>query len=69
MAKITIGLDIAKNIFHMVFISSSGKVLKRAKRKRKELLNYLANTESSLIVMEACGSSHYWAREFKMVMA
>ena len=65
MAKVTIGIDIAKNIFHMVFINASGKVLKRAKRKRKELLSFIANTESSLIVMEACGSTYYWAREFK----
>ena len=53
MAKVTIGIDIAKNIFHLVFINASGKVLKRAKRKRKDLFNFLANKEPALIVMEA----------------
>ncbi|RJY06484.1 IS110 family transposase [Parashewanella spongiae] len=64
MAKITIGIDIAKNIFHLVFINASGKVIKRVKRKPQELLKFIVNTEPSIIVMEACGSTYHWAREF-----
>ena len=59
-----IGLDLAKNIFHLFSFNAEGKPLKK-KVKRTELLAYIANTPVSLIGMEACGGSHYWAREFK----
>lgn len=58
-----VGLDIAKNIFHLYSQSANGKVIKK-KLKRSELLAYVANLPVSLIGIEACGGSHYWAREF-----
>ncbi|KJV06539.1 hypothetical protein VZ94_10580 [Methylocucumis oryzae] len=57
----TIGIDIAKNIFHLVIQESDGSLTKK-KLKRKELLNFIANTPRSLIGLEACGGAHYWAR-------
>lgn len=59
-----VGLDIAKNIFHLYSLTAEGKPMKK-KLKRHELLSYIANMPVSLIGMEACGGSHYWAREFK----
>jgi transposase len=57
-----IGLDIAKNIFHMYSIDLDGKGIKR-KLKRAELLSFFANYQPSLIGIEACGGAHHWARE------
>jgi transposase len=57
-----IGLDIAKNVFHLYTIGSDGKTCKR-KLKRAELLAFFANYPVSLIGIEACGGSHHWARE------
>ena len=57
-----IGLDIAKNIFHLYTIGTDGKTFKR-KLKRSELLSFFANYPVSLIGIEACGGSHHWARE------
>jgi transposase len=59
-----VGLDLAKNIFHLFSLNAEGKPMKR-KLKRNELLPYIANLPVSLIGMEACGGSHHWAREFK----
>ena len=59
-----VGLDLAKNIFHLFSLDSDGKPIKK-KLKRPALLAYIANLPVSLIGMEACGGSHYWAREFK----
>ena len=59
-----VGLDLAKNIFHLFSLNAEGKPIKK-KVKRNELLAYIANLPISLIGMEACGGSHYWAREFK----
>jgi transposase len=58
-----LGIDLAKNIFHLFTLSTDGKALKK-KVKRADLLPYIANLSPSLIGMEACGGSHYWAREF-----
>lgn len=57
-----IGLDIAKNIFHIYTLGAEGKVLKK-KLKRAEVLIFFANYTASLIGIEACGGAHHWARE------
>jgi len=62
MSTITIGLDIAKSVFHLVWMSATGKVLKRKMLPRKKVAEYFANIEASTVVMEACGSTHYWSR-------
>ena len=62
MSKITIGLDIAKNVFHLVHKSASGKVLKKQKLPRRKVAEYFANTPEATVIMEACGSTHYWSR-------
>ena len=60
-----IGLDIAKQIFHLVALDSLGnKVLKKTLRRTK-LLIYFANFTPCVIGMEGCASSHHWAREFR----
>jgi len=58
-----VGLDIAKNVFHL-YSQSAGGNLQKKKLKRNELLAFCANLLTSLIGIEACGGSHYWAREF-----
>jgi transposase len=57
-----IGLDIAKNIFHTFTMNSEVKSVKK-KLRRKEVLAHFAVQEPSVIGIEACGGSHYWARE------
>lgn len=57
-----IGLDIAKHVFYLYTIQADGKTFKKM-LKRQEVLVFFANYPSSLIGIEACGSSHYWERE------
>jgi transposase len=61
---IVVGIDLAKNIFQLHGTDSVGKVLFKKKVRRNQLLNTVANLPQALIGMEACASSHYWAREF-----
>ena len=63
MNKITVGLDIAKTVFHLVFMNASGRVLKKKKLKRHQVIQYFAQIEPAIVVMESCGSCHYWCRE------
>ena len=59
----TIGLDLAKNVFHVVCCDKNGKIVKKKMLKRSQMLSYFANLPACLVGMEACGSAHHWARE------
>jgi len=61
----TIGLDLAKNVFHLVGLNQAGKQGLRKKLKRVQMLAYFANLPVCVVAMEACASAHYWARELK----
>ena len=64
MDKITtIGLDLAKNVFHVVCTNRQGKVVRKRMLRRSQVLTYFANMPISLVGIEACASAHYWARE------
>lgn len=63
MNKITIGLDTAKSVFHLVFKNTSGRILKKKKLKRHQVLHFFANQQDVVVAMEACGASHYWSRK------
>lgn len=64
MNKITtIGVDLAKNVFHAMCCDERGKVVKKKMLRRSQVLEYFVKLPSCLIGMEACASSNYWARE------
>ncbi len=64
MAKITIvGLDLAKNVFHVMCCDKQGKVVKKQMLRRGQVVAFFANLERVLIGMEGCASAHYWARQ------
>ncbi len=60
----TIGLDIAKMIFHYVAVNQRGKFVQKKKLKRRDLASHMSAIAPCLIVMEACGGANYWARVF-----
>jgi transposase len=59
----TVGLDLAKNIFQVHAISSTGEVLVRRSLRRAQVIPFFSKLSPCLIGMEACGTSHHWARE------
>ncbi len=60
-----IGLDLAKNIFQAHGADKDGKAVFRKRLRRDEVLAFFARQPLCLVVMEACGGSHYWARQIK----
>jgi len=60
---ITIGLDIAKNVFQVHGIDASGQVAMRRQLRRAEVVKFFGGLPPCLVGMEACGSAHYWARQ------
>src|SRR5262245_13812867 len=59
----TIGIDLAKNVFQVHGVDATGEVVVRRSLRRAEMLPFFARLPSCLVGMEACGTSHYWARE------
>src|SRR5215475_11339449 len=60
----TIGLDIAKNVFAVHGIDAAEKVVVRKQLRRGPVLAFFKALPPCLVGMEACATSHYWAREF-----
>lgn len=66
--KITrIGVDIAKSVFHVHAVDRHDQVLWEAKLKREQwIVAICERAEPGVeIGMEACASSHHWARELQ----
>ena len=59
----TVGLDLAKNVFQIHAINSAGEVVVRKTLRRAQMRRFFEQLEPSLVGIEACGTSHYWARE------
>ena len=60
---ITVGLDLAKNVFQLHGADASGRAVMRRKLRRSQVLKVLAGLPSCTVAMEACGGAHYWGRE------
>jgi transposase len=60
---ITIGLDIAKNVFYAHGADERGGAVFSRKLSRGKLLDFFARQPACLVAMEACSGAHHWARE------
>jgi transposase len=65
MKSTTIGIDLAKNIFHVCAADRHGRIRWRKQVTRSGLEALLARLPASTVAMEACGGSHSWARRWR----
>lgn len=63
----TIGLDIAKNVFHAHGADADGAPLFSRKINRTKLLDFFAREPRCLVASEACGGANHWARELTLL--
>ena len=59
----TIGLDLAKSVFQVHGIDATGQAVVRKSLRRSQMLPFFAKLPPCLVGIEACGTSHHWARE------
>jgi transposase len=59
----TIGIDLAKNVFQVHAVGTSGAVVMRKALRRVQVVRFFRALPPCLVGMEACATSHYWARE------
>jgi transposase len=65
MKIMTVGIDLAKNVFAVHGIDEHGKAaLVRPSVRREQLLELVASLVPCVIGMEACSGAHHWARAF-----
>lgn len=67
MKRITVGVDLAKSIFHVVGINENSKQLFRKRLRRAQVAAWFAQQPVCRVGMEACSSAHYWARTLKVL--
>ena len=65
MHAITIGLDIAKSVFQVHGEDAQGKIVIQKKLRRSQVVEFFRKLPASLIGIEACGTSHHWARTLR----
>ena len=63
MKDTMIGVDLAKAVFQLHGASMTGQLKYRVKLARSRFRQFMADQPSSVVVMEACGCAHFWARE------
>ena len=59
----TVGLDLAKKVFHVVGCNRAGNNIKKKKLTRSKVREFFVQLPPCLVAMEACASAHYWGRE------
>jgi transposase len=62
---ITIGLDVAKGVFHAVGRDAAGVKLFSRQLRRGQVEGFFARHAPCVVVMEACGSAHDWGRRLE----
>lgn len=62
MKDTLIAVDLAKTVFEIAVSEHPGKVAEQHRLSRDKFLGFFAGRQPSTVLLEACGSAHYWAR-------
>src|SRR5688500_2530904 len=65
MNATTVAVDLAKNDFQLAYADSNWKIVSTARLTRSQFQRCFQNSSISLVIMEACGCAHYWARQIQ----
>ena len=61
----TVAIDLAKEVFELAFTDAQGRVLERKRLSRKAFARVMEQRPPMRVLMEVCGSAHYWGRRFQ----
>jgi transposase len=61
----TIGLDLAKSVFHVVCFDELHQEVSKRMLRRSQVREYFAQREPCRVAMEACAGAHCWGRELE----
>ena len=63
-AATSVAIDLARDVFELVFADTEHRVVERKRLSRAAFARVLVNRPPLRVIMEACGSAHFWARRF-----
>jgi len=62
MDATTVAVDVAKTVFEIAIANRQGHIIARHRFNRRQFARFLATTPATHVVMEACGTAHFWGR-------
>ena len=62
MHATTVAVDLAKSVFQIAIADEKWKVIEQQRLTRSQFERWFHNRDVDLVIMEACGSAHHWAR-------
>jgi transposase len=65
MEVTTLGIDLGKNVFHVVGLDARGRVAVKRRVSRSQLMVLTGNLPACLVGIEACPGSHHMARRLE----
>lgn len=67
MNATTVAVDLAKSVFEIAAADADWRIARRCRLPRSKFFGYFVHLPPCQVVMEACGSAHYWARRISAV--
>lgn len=67
MHATTVTVDLAKSVFQVLQADDQGRVARTHRLTRAQFERFFANRQVKLVIMEACGSAHFWARRLGLL--
>ncbi len=65
MKNTLIAVDLAKSVFEVAVSDRPGRVKERKRLSRAGLLKFFVNRQPALVLLESCGSAHFWGRQIR----
>jgi transposase len=62
MDATTIAVDLAKTVFEVAIADCQWHIVARHRFNRRQFAHFLTTVSPTHVVMEACGTAHYWGR-------
>lgn len=63
--SMTIAVDLAKAVFEIAVADERWKIIERHRLNRSQFPRFFHNRASATVVIEACGTAHFWGRELR----
>jgi transposase len=64
MDATTVAVDLAKDVFEVLLTNRAGRGIERKRLTRRQFDRFLESLPAGTpVVMEACGTAHYWGRQ------
>jgi len=62
MNATTVAVDLAKSVFQLAVADEHWRIIETQRLTRTQFERWFINRDVRLVIMEACGSAHHWAR-------